>query len=45
MEDLVAHAGMGLEEFFFDLQGGMRNARELKDVAAELYEKARAAGV
>ncbi|WP_328975397.1 LLM class F420-dependent oxidoreductase [Streptomyces canus] len=45
MEDLVAHAGIGLEEFFFDLQGGTRDAQELKDVAAELYEKARATGV
>ncbi|MET9791243.1 LLM class F420-dependent oxidoreductase [Streptomyces canus] len=45
VEDLVAHAGIGLEEFFFDLQGGTRDAQELKDVAAELYEKARAAGV
>ncbi|MEV7076126.1 LLM class F420-dependent oxidoreductase [Streptomyces sp. NPDC093990] len=45
VEDLVAHAGIGLEEFFFELQGGMRDARELEDVAAELFEKARAAGV
>ncbi|MFF0012488.1 LLM class F420-dependent oxidoreductase [Streptomyces sp. NPDC005374] len=44
VEDLVAHAGTGLEEFFFDLQGGMRDA-QLKDVAAELFETARAAGV
>jgi probable F420-dependent oxidoreductase len=45
VEDLAAHAGIGLEEFFFELQGGMRDAQELKDVAAELFEKARAAGV
>jgi len=45
VEDLVAHAGIGLDEFFFEFQGHLRDAQELKDVAAELYEKARAAGV
>jgi hypothetical protein len=35
----------GLEEFFFELQGQARDAQELKDVAAELYEKVRAAGI
>jgi hypothetical protein len=45
VEDLVAHAEVGLDEIFLDLQGSVRDARELKDVAAEVYEAARAAGV
>ncbi|MDT0441610.1 LLM class F420-dependent oxidoreductase [Streptomyces johnsoniae] len=45
VEDLVAHAGIGFEEILIDLQQGTRDAEELKDVAAEVYEKARAAGV
>ncbi|MEV7974460.1 LLM class F420-dependent oxidoreductase [Streptomyces sp. NPDC086519] len=45
VEDLVAHAAVGLEEILIDLQTTPRDARELKDVAAEVYEKARAAGV
>ncbi|MFF3408030.1 LLM class F420-dependent oxidoreductase [Streptomyces sp. NPDC002742] len=45
VEDLVAHAEIGLDEIFFDLQSSVRDAQELKDVAAEVYEAARAAGV
>jgi probable F420-dependent oxidoreductase len=45
VEDLVAHASIGLEEILVDLQATPRDAQELKDVAAEVYEKARAAGV
>ncbi|MFJ8789315.1 LLM class F420-dependent oxidoreductase [Streptomyces sp. NPDC102462] len=45
VEDLVAHAAVGLEEIIVDLQSGARDAAHLKDVAAEVYEKARAAGV
>ncbi len=45
VEDLVAHASIGLEEILVDLQGAPRDAEELKDVAAEVFEKARAAGV
>jgi hypothetical protein len=45
VEDLVAHAEVGLDEILIDLQAGPRDAQELKDVAAEVYEKARAAGV
>lgn len=45
VEDLVAHAAIGLEEILVDLQATPRDARELKDVAAEVFEKARAAGV
>ncbi|MFD1660797.1 LLM class F420-dependent oxidoreductase [Streptomyces caeni] len=45
VEDLVTHAAIGLEEILVDLQSAVRDARELKDVAAEVYEKARAAGV
>ena len=45
VEDLAAHAESGLDEFFFELQGGARDAQELKDVAAELYESVRAAGL
>ncbi|MGW0704789.1 TIGR03619 family F420-dependent LLM class oxidoreductase [Streptomyces sp. NPDC002643] len=44
-EDLAAHAELGLDEIFLDLQGGLRDAEELKDVAAEVYESARAVGV
>ncbi|MFI1368520.1 LLM class F420-dependent oxidoreductase [Streptomyces griseochromogenes] len=45
VEDLVAHASIGLEEILVDLQGTPRDADELKDVATEVFEKARAAGV
>lgn len=45
VEDLAAHAEIGLEEILLDLQGPLRDAQELKDVAAEVYEKARAAGI
>ncbi|WP_037670834.1 LLM class F420-dependent oxidoreductase [Streptomyces griseus] len=45
VEDLAAHAEVGLDEILIDLQGSTRDAQELKDVAAEVFEKARAAGV
>ncbi|WP_399882758.1 LLM class F420-dependent oxidoreductase [Streptomyces sp. BBFR51] len=45
VEDLAAHAEIGLEEILVDLQSTTRDAEELKDVAGEVYEKARAAGV
>ncbi|MEU1405196.1 LLM class F420-dependent oxidoreductase [Streptomyces sp. NPDC005728] len=45
VEDLAAHAQIGLEEILVDLQGTARDAQELKDVASEVFEKARAAGV
>ncbi|MGH4030509.1 LLM class F420-dependent oxidoreductase [Actinomycetota bacterium Odt1-20B] len=45
VEDLVAHAEVGLEEMLLDLQGGARDAEELKDLAHEVYEAARSAGV
>ncbi|MGW1890707.1 LLM class F420-dependent oxidoreductase [Streptomyces sp. NPDC002004] len=45
VEDLVAHAEVGLQEILIDLQGTSRDAQELKDVAAEVYTAARAAGV
>ncbi|MER5877352.1 LLM class F420-dependent oxidoreductase [Streptomyces sp. NPDC001910] len=45
VEDLVAHAAIGLDEIFLDLQSTVRDAEELKDVAAAVYEAARAAGV
>ncbi|MFJ1843940.1 TIGR03619 family F420-dependent LLM class oxidoreductase [Streptomyces sp. NPDC088146] len=45
VEDLVAHAETGVPEFIVDLQGTMRDAAELIDVATEVYEAARAAGV
>ncbi|MFC7307644.1 TIGR03619 family F420-dependent LLM class oxidoreductase [Streptomyces monticola] len=46
VEDLAAHVeASGLEEFFLELQGGTRDAEELKDVAAEVYTAARAAGI
>ncbi|WP_333778916.1 LLM class F420-dependent oxidoreductase [Streptomyces sp. IBSBF 3136] len=43
--DLVQHAELGLDEILVDLQETARDAQELKDVAAEVFEKARAAGV
>ncbi|MEO3798053.1 LLM class F420-dependent oxidoreductase [Nonomuraea sp. B10E15] len=45
VEDLAAHAGIGFEEILIDLQVGPRDAQEFKDVAAEVYEKARATGI
>ncbi|GAA1362100.1 LLM class F420-dependent oxidoreductase [Streptomyces beijiangensis] len=46
VEDLAAHAATGVaDEFLLDLQGAMRDAKELVNVAAEVYEAARAAGV
>ncbi|MGW2896092.1 LLM class F420-dependent oxidoreductase [Streptomyces sp. NPDC001212] len=45
VEDLLAYAAIGLEEILIDVQGRLRDAEELKDVAAEVFEKARAAGV
>ncbi|MEU6552719.1 LLM class F420-dependent oxidoreductase [Streptomyces sp. NPDC046915] len=45
VEDLRAHAAIGLDEILIDLQITPRDAQELKDVAAEVYAKARAAGV
>ncbi|MEU8591409.1 LLM class F420-dependent oxidoreductase [Streptomyces sp. NPDC048664] len=43
--DLVAHAEVGVPEILVDLQSSVRDAEELKDVAAQLYLAARAAGV
>ncbi|MFJ4856678.1 MULTISPECIES: LLM class F420-dependent oxidoreductase [unclassified Streptomyces] len=45
VEDLVAHATTGVTEIMLDLQGTTRDAAELIDVATEVYEAARAAGV
>ncbi|WP_282793522.1 LLM class F420-dependent oxidoreductase [Streptomyces sp. CC224B] len=45
VEDLAAHAEVGLEEILVDLQSGVRDAKELTDVAAEVYAAARAAGI
>ncbi|MEV0114367.1 LLM class F420-dependent oxidoreductase [Streptomyces sp. NPDC050844] len=46
VEDLAAHAAVGaVEEILIDLQGSARDGEELKDLAAEVYEAARAAGV
>ncbi|GAA2342865.1 LLM class F420-dependent oxidoreductase [Streptomyces kunmingensis] len=45
VEDLHAHSEVGLEEILVELQGPLRDAQELKDVASEVYEKARAAGI
>ncbi|MGV9884236.1 TIGR03619 family F420-dependent LLM class oxidoreductase [Streptomyces sp. NPDC003006] len=44
-EDLAAHAAVGVDEIILELAASARDARELKDVAAEVYEAARAAGV
>ncbi|WP_121712841.1 LLM class F420-dependent oxidoreductase [Streptomyces sp. E5N91] len=45
VEDLAAHAEIGLDEILVDVQSTTRDAEELKDVAALVHEKARAAGV
>ncbi|MFC8568714.1 LLM class F420-dependent oxidoreductase [Streptomyces sp. NPDC057245] len=45
VEDLAAYTGLGLDEILIDLQSTARDAEELKDVAAAVYEKARAAGI
>ncbi|MEU4998819.1 LLM class F420-dependent oxidoreductase [Streptomyces sp. NPDC021622] len=46
VEDLAAHAAVGaVEEILIELQGSARDGEELKDLAAEVYEAARAAGV
>lgn len=45
VEDLVAHAATGVPEIMIDLQGTLRDASQLVDVATEVYETARAAGV
>ncbi|MFB7336623.1 LLM class F420-dependent oxidoreductase [Streptomyces adustus] len=45
VEDLAAHAEVGLDEILVDLQSETRDAQELKDVAAQVYGKARAAGI
>lgn len=43
--DLAAHAEVGLDEFFLDFGDTPRDAQELKDLAAEVYTAARAAGI
>ncbi|MFG2094700.1 hypothetical protein [Streptomyces sp. NPDC048612] len=43
--DLAAHAAVGPEEILLGLQGRARDAEELKDLAAEVYTAARAAGI
>jgi probable F420-dependent oxidoreductase len=43
--DLAAHAEVGLDEYFLDFGDTPRDAGELKDLAAEVYSAARAAGV
>lgn len=46
VEDLAAHAeATGLDDFLLELQGYTRDAQELTDVAAAVYEAARAAGL
>ncbi|WP_330456668.1 LLM class F420-dependent oxidoreductase [Streptomyces sp. NBC_00820] len=45
LEDLAEHAALGLDEMLVDLQTTSRDAQELKDVAAEVFERARAAGI
>ncbi|WNI20610.1 TIGR03619 family F420-dependent LLM class oxidoreductase [Streptomyces sp. ITFR-16] len=45
VEDLAAHAATGVPEIMIDLQSTPRDASELVDVAGEVYESARAAGI
>jgi hypothetical protein len=42
--DLMEYAEIGLDEFLVDLSWAARDAQELKDVSAEVYSAARAAG-
>jgi probable F420-dependent oxidoreductase len=43
--DLVPFAEIGLEEILIDFLGSPRDAKELVDVAEQVYDKTRAAGV
>lgn len=45
VEDLAAHAETGVPEMMLDLQSTCRDATEFIDVATEVYEAARAAGI
>ncbi|MGW1230490.1 LLM class F420-dependent oxidoreductase [Streptomyces sp. NPDC001478] len=45
VEDLAAHAATGVPRILLDLQSTLRDASELVDVATEVYETARAAGI
>ncbi|MEU6124789.1 LLM class F420-dependent oxidoreductase [Streptomyces sp. NPDC047123] len=45
VDDLAAHAAVGVDEIIVELAASTRDAQELKDVAGQLYEAARAAGV
>ncbi|MFE6974185.1 LLM class F420-dependent oxidoreductase [Streptomyces sp. NPDC057682] len=45
VEDLAAHAATGVPRILLDLQGPLRDASELVDVATDVYETARAAGI
>ncbi|MEU6480193.1 LLM class F420-dependent oxidoreductase [Streptomyces sp. NPDC047017] len=45
VEDLSTYAELGMREILIDVQSTLRDAAELKDVAAEIHEKARAAGL
>jgi sulfite reductase beta subunit-like hemoprotein len=42
--DVVAHAAAGTHEVLVDIQAGSRDAKELADRAAQVYEGVRAAG-
>ena len=44
VSDLMAYAEIELDEFLVDVSWAARDAQELKDVAAEVYATARAAG-
>ncbi|MGW1212806.1 hypothetical protein ACWD5F_24645 [Streptomyces sp. NPDC002499] len=43
--DPMAYEGIGLDEFLVDLSWAARDAQELKDVSAEVFTAARAAGL
>ncbi|MEV5980625.1 TIGR03619 family F420-dependent LLM class oxidoreductase [Streptomyces sp. NPDC052114] len=45
VEDLAAHAAVGVDEIIVELATSTRDAQELKDVAGQVFEAARAAGV
>lgn len=45
VQDVAAHADVGAHEVLLDLQGNVRDAKELTDLAARVYGEVRAAGI
>ncbi|MDF3287969.1 LLM class F420-dependent oxidoreductase [Streptomyces silvisoli] len=45
VQDVAAHAAVGVHEVLLDLQGNVRDAKELTDLAARVYADVRDAGI